>query len=534
MVCERIIGEIRIGTINKLAMPRFKNQNINRMKVKYFIFATLLFCMLFRVETYSKTRQAMEPLVKTQGGWVKGVLNASKTVVSFKGIPFAAPPVGNLRWRAPQPPLPWKGIRQADSFGASAIQIKQGSRNPWTEEFMVQNEISEDCLFLNIWTPGTGSSQKRAVLVYIHGGGFVEGSGGVDVYDGEELSKKGIVVVTINYRLGVFGFLAHPELSAESPNKVSGNYGILDQMAALHWIQRNISAFGGDPSRVTIAGQSAGASSVNALIMAPQAAGLFHGAITESGTKFSTGSQTIPTLAEAEKLGLKYGLSKGATTLAQLRALTAEQLMKPDTTKPQIRFGRLIDGYYQPSDMLTRFAQGKQNDTPFMNGYNADETMYVGNKGQEFETVYSAFSKANEKKAGQQQSLINANLWLEHRAKTAKTNAYAYFFTRAIPWPEHPEFGAFHTGEVPYVFANLKMIKRPWTSLDTLVADQMSSYWVNFVNTGNPNGKGLPKWSAYQPQDKRVMEIGSKTEMIPITNSPEQYDFLKKQLLNIK
>jgi para-nitrobenzyl esterase len=455
-------------------------------------------------------------------------------VVAFKGIPFAAPPVGDLRWRAPQAPLPWKGIRAANKFGASAMQIKQGSRNPWTEEFMVQNDISEDCLFLNVWTPGTNATKKQAVLVYIHGGGFVEGSGGVDVYDGEELAKKGIVVVTVNYRLGVFGFLAHPELSAESPHGVSGNYGILDQLAALQWIKKNIASFGGDPSRVTIAGQSAGASSVNALIMAPQAAGLFHAAITESGTKFSTGSQAIPTLSDAEKVGLKYALSKGATTLAQLRALTPDQLMKPDTTKPQIRFGRVIDGYYQPTDMLTIFAQGKQHDTPFMNGYNADETMYVGNKGKEFESVYSAFNKTMEKKAGQQQSLINANLWLEHRAKTAKTNAYAYFFTRAIPWPEHPEFGAFHTGEVPYVFANLKMIKRPWTSLDTLVAEQMSSYWVNFVNTGNPNGKGLPKWSAYQPQTNKVMEIGTKTEMIPIADSPERYDFLKKQLLNVK
>ena len=270
----------------------------------------LIFCMLVAFESYSIKPQPMNPIVKTQSGLVKGVLNADKSVLSFKGIPFAAPPVGNLRWRAPQEPLPWDGVRQADRFGASAIQIKQGSRNPWTKEFMVQNEISEDCLFLNIWTPGQSSGKKRAVLVYIHGGGFVEGSGGVDVYDGEELSKKGIVVVTINYRLGVLGFLAHPELSAESPHQVSGNYGILDQLAALQWIHRNIASFGGDPSRVTIAGQSAGASSINALILAPQAAGLFHGAITESGTKLMNASQNIPSLADAEKLGLKYAKAK--------------------------------------------------------------------------------------------------------------------------------------------------------------------------------------------------------------------------------
>ena len=501
------------------------------MKSKARYFSALIFCFLFVFESYSNNPQATNPIVKTQSGLLKGVLNANKSVVAFKGIPFAAAPVGDLRWRAPQAPLPWKGIRDATKFGASAMQIKQGSRNPWTEEFMVQNDISEDCLFLNVWTPGTKPSKKQAVLVYIHGGGFVEGSGGVDVYDGEELAKKGIVVVTVNYRLGVFGFLAHPELSAESPRGVSGNYGLLDQLAALEWIKKNIAAFGGDPSRVTIAGQSAGASSVNALIMAPQAAGLFHGAITESGTKFSTGTQTIPSLSDAEKLGLKFAQAKGAKSIAQLRALSSEQLMKPDTTKPQIRFGRVIDGHYQPADMLTLFAQGKHHDTPFLNGYNADETMYVGNKEQDFVKVYGAHNKMIEKKAGQQQSLLNAHLWSEHRAKTAKTNAYTYFFTRAIPWPQHPEFGAFHTGEVPYVFNNLKMIKRPWTSLDTLVAEQMSSYWVNFVNSGNPNGKGLPKWSAYQPQTKQVMEIGTKTEMIPITDNQEQYEFLKKQLL---
>ncbi len=504
------------------------------MKPKYLVSFTLIFCMLAAFKSYSKKPQPMNPIVKTQSGLVKGVLNASKSVLSFKGIPFAAPPVGDLRWRAPQAPLLWKGIRQADRFGASAIQIKQGSRNPWTHEFMVQNEISEDCLFLNIWTPGQSSGKKRAVLVYIHGGGFVEGSGGVDVYDGEELSKKGIVVVTINYRLGVFGFLAHPELSAESPHQVSGNYGILDQLAALQWIRRNIASFGGDPSRVTIAGQSAGASSINALILAPQAAGLFHGAITESGTKLMNASQNIPSLADAEKLGLKYAKAKGASSLTELRALSAETLMKPDTSKPQIRFGRVIDGYYQLTDMFSVFAQGKQNDTPFMNGYNADEMLYLGDKGQEFVGVYGAYDKTLEKKAGQQQSLLNANLWMEHRAKTAKTNAYEYFFTRGIPWPEHPEFGAFHTGEVPYVFDNLKMINRPWTSLDTLVAEQMSSYWVNFVNTGNPNGKGLPAWSAYQPQNKQVMEIGTKTEMIPITENATQYEFLKRQLLKVK
>lgn len=494
----------------------------------------IIFCIFLLIESCTTNRQLINPIVKTQSGMVRGVMNETKKIVSFKGIPFAAPPVGNLRWREPQSPPMWEGIRNADTFGKSAIQIKQGFRNPYSKEFMVQNDISEDCLFLNIWTPENITAKKRAVLVFIHGGSLVEGSGAIDVYDGEELSKKGIVVVTINYRLGAFGFLAHPELTGESPNKVSGNYGLLDQIAALKWIHSNIASFGGDPSRVTIAGQSAGAGSVNALIITPQAAGFFHGAITESGSRLINDRQIMPLLTDAEKLGVKFAQSKGASNIAKLRELTAEQLIKMDTTQAQIRFGRVIDGYYQLNNLSLVFAEGKQNDTHFMNGFNADETNYTGNKGDEFISLYSKGNKNLEKIAGQQQSLVNANLWMELRSKTSKTNAYEYFFTRAIPWPEHPEFGAFHTGEIPYVFNNLKMINRPWTSIDTLVAERMSSYWINFVKTGNPNGKGLPKWSSYQPKNRQVMEIGEKTEMIPITDNSEQYEFLKKQLLNFK
>ena len=476
----------------------------------------------------------IDPLVQTENGLLQGVVNESGSVVSFKGVPFAAPPVGDLRWQEPQPPLSWEGTRDASRFGASAIQVKAGSRLPWTEEFMVQNETSEDCLFLNIWTPAKKADDGLAVFVYIHGGAYTEGSGAIDVYDGENLAKKGIIVVTINYRLGVLGFLAHPELTAESPHHVSGNYGILDQMAALEWIRKNIAAFGGDPSRVAIAGQSAGAGSVNSLILMPQAAGLFHRAITESGTRYSNSFLGMQTMEQAEEQGVEFAESKGASTLAELRAMSAEELIARDPDAPWQRFGPVIDGYYQPGDMMTVFAEGKQNDTPFINGFNAGETRYMGDRGEEFMKLYmpdgDTDTIAAERLAGQEQTNMNTLLWMQYRAKTAKTNAYGYFFARAIPWPEHPEFGAFHTGEVPYVFNNLKMLDRPWTAVDTLVADHMSSYWANFTKNGDPNGEGLPVWSPYSEDSREVMQIGEETGMIPVAGTEERFEFLKAQM----
>jgi para-nitrobenzyl esterase len=477
----------------------------------------------------------LDPVVQTKSGLVKGIINETGSVVIFKGIPYAAPPVGDLRWKEPQPPVPWEGVRDAGKFCASCMQVRAYSRNPWTKEFMVQDSISEDCLFLNIWTPAKTSGDKLSVLVFLHGGGMVEGSGAIDVYNGEELAHKGIIVVTINYRLGVLGLLVHPELTAESPHKSSGNYSYLDQVAALTWVKNNIAAFGGDPEHVTIAGQSAGAGSVRMLLASPLAAGLFHGAITESGSSFagSTGGGSN-TLVETEKRGLEFASNKGASSLAELRALSAQQIIAVDTTKPPIRFGGIVDGYFLKNDIITTYNEGKQNDVPFITGMNEGEVRYNGEKNKAFEALFPSKSKEEEvtagKEAAQEQARLNTYLWLEFRSKTSKTNGYEYYFNRAIPWPEHPEFGAFHTSEVPYVFNNLKMLDRPFTAVDTMVADVMSSYWVNFVKTGNPNGEGLPEWRAFSDK-KEVMRIGENMGMIPVASSQERYDFLKEQLL---
>jgi len=267
---------------------------------------------------------AIRQPVEVKSGLIAGVAAGDSTIAVFKGIPYAGPPVGDLRWRAPRPPAAWQGIRKTDRFSASCVQNIVPERKPWTFEFMTHNEISEDCLYLNIWTPAKSAGEKLPVFFWMYGGGNVEGSASVPVYDGENLAKKGLVVVTINYRLGVFGFFTHPELTKESDT--SGNYGLLDQLAALHWVHDNIAAFGGDPARVTIAGQSAGAGDAHILVASPFAKGLVARAIEESGSSIVS---NVRTLSEQEKDGVRFAEAKGLHSLAELRAASWKDLMTP-------------------------------------------------------------------------------------------------------------------------------------------------------------------------------------------------------------
>jgi para-nitrobenzyl esterase len=489
----------------------------------------------------------LEKPVQTESGLITGVKCDSSDVMVFKGIPYAEPPVGDLRWRAPQPPAKWEGVRNADAFCQACMQAQAHSRAPWTEEFMSHDSLSEDCLFLNLWTPAKSDKDSLPVLVYIHGGGYTEGSGSIKVYDGEELAKKGIIVITINYRLGVLGFLAHPELSAESSDHVSGNYGLLDQIAALQWIQKNITAFGGDPDRVTIAGQSAGAGSVNMLVVSPLAKGLFHRAIAESGS--SVNRMMMTTLADAEATGVKFAELKGAKSMADLRAMTYEQLTAVAEGQIPQRFSANVDGRFLTDNPLTLFAAGKQNDVPTLTGLNADEgsasptygktpvkdykerikTMYKDN-AKDFFALYPVTNDEQagrvEKDAARDQGRVSMFLYAKNRAKTAKKPLFSYYFDRGIPWPEHPEFAAFHTSEVPYVFNNLKMLNRPWEKGDSTLADQMSDYWVNFISTGNPNGEGLPEWPAFDSTVYNTFRLGFAIESMPIATE-EKYSFFK-------
>ncbi len=514
---------------------------------KHFVLLFIL-VLLFSCTGKQSEKQTLPQPVVTQSGLVAGMKCENSNVMVFKGIPYAAPPVGELRWRGPQAPLSWEGVLTADKFCASCIQTLARSRPPWTEEFMSQDTISEDCLYLNIWTPAGTPEDKLPVLVFIHGGGFSEGSGSVAVYDGEELAKKGIIVITVNYRLGLMGFFTHPELTAESPNNASGNWGLLDQVAALKWVQHNIEAFGGDPDRITISGQSAGAISVHMLVASPLAKGLFHRAISQSGSFLNWFVRPV-TLADAEKTGLEFAQSKGVTSLAELRAMPVEELTAIKPGERPFRFGTVIDGWFLQEDPLTALTGGKQNDVPTLTGLNADE----GSAGPEYgksavdafrkqaERIYgdktveylSLYSPQSDEDAGRisiessrDQGRVSTFLWAELRAKTSKTDAYTYYFTRAIPWPEYPNFKAFHTGEMPYVFNNLRMLDRPWEAVDTTVADVMSSYWVNFVTNGNPNGPGLPVWPAFDSTSRVTMELGENMHPIPVT-SEVKFQFFK-------
>jgi para-nitrobenzyl esterase len=311
--------------------------------------------------------------VKTSSGTLEGT--AEKGTTAFKGAPFAAPPIGELRWRAPQPPPAWDGVRKADKFSASCMQFKAGERLPWTKEFMVQNDTSEDCLYLNIWTPRVDASANLPVIVYIHGGSFREGSGAIDVYRGGNLAAKEVVVVTINYRLGALGFLSHPELTAESEHHSSGNYGLLDQMAALRWVQENITQFGGDPHNVTIWGQSAGALSVATLMASPVAEGLFQKAQTDSGLGVS--GFPMATLDAAEQNGIKFATEHHAASIKELRALTADALVYVPDPKAGMagafRFVPIVDGWVLPDTPTTMNAKGSDKNVPVIAGYQADE-----------------------------------------------------------------------------------------------------------------------------------------------------------------
>jgi para-nitrobenzyl esterase len=468
---------------------------------------------------------AINGTVRVESGLLEGVAGSTPGVRVFKGIPYAAPPVGNLRWRPPQPPAKWEGVRKADKFSDSCVQNLARSRNPWTAEFMVQNEASEDCLCLNVWTAAKSDGERRPVLVWIHGGGFNEGSGEVAVYNGEELAGKGLVVVTINYRLGILGFFTHPELTAESEQRASGNYGLLDMVAALQWVRKNIAAFGGDPNRVTVAGQSAGAAAVHALTASPLAKGLFHRAIAESGSGVNRPSRK---LADAERDGVKFAEAKKAS-LKDLRALQAKDL----TPVAGVRFGPIVDGWFLPADTVEIFAHGKQNDVPTLTGLTADEgsasPTYGKLKADEFkkqaqqrfgesaEVFLKLYPSENDAESGQsqkasarEQGMVSMYLWAAERAKTAKTKAFTYYFTRGIPWPAQPQYAAFHTSEVPYVFGNLKLLDRPWEPVDRHLSTLMMAYWVNFATTGDPNGKGLLRWPAFDDKSRTIMELGEE------------------------
>ena len=468
--------------------------------------------------------------VKTDAGLVSGAPGTGG-VVAYLGIPYAAPPVGALRWRPPQPAAHWAGVRAADRFGTSCMQAQPGSRLPWTEEFMTQGPIGEDCLSLNVWTPATSASARLPVMVWIYGGGFNEGSSAVAVYDGAALARKGVIVVSMNYRVGALGFLAHPELSRESEHHVSGNYGLLDQIAALQWVRRNIGAFGGDAARVTIFGQSAGALSVAGLMQSPLAKGLFARAIAQSGPGLLAANALGGTasLADRETAGVRYAEAKGARSLAELRALEPAVFFAPGGRGSAPLAGGLFkDGWVLPerapadqvpllvgfvADDLGMGGGGAAPSAPAVAAWQSDAQRAYGERADAFLKLYPVSSDADvaavRKAAGRDRARISLDRWSAGQLEASK-RIYTYYFDRAIPWPAHPEYGAFHSSEIPYIFETLERMNRPWEAVDRQLAGTVSSYWTNFARSGDPNGAGLPVWPAYDPSSQTTMELGEK------------------------
>ena len=415
----------------------------------------------------------------------------------YEGIPFATPPVGTLRWQPPQPLQPWRGVRDARAQPPACIQNVVPERLPWTKEYLHTGAVSEDCLYLDVWTPAQAARERLPVFVYLYGGGFNEGSVAVPLYDGAQLARKGMIVVTLNYRVGVLGFLAHPELTRESPHHASGNYGLLDQVAGLAWVRDNIAAFGGDPRRVTVAGQSAGAISAYLLTASPLAKNLFAAAILQSGPGALAAFGITPSTmaqprAEAERAGSDFAAKVGATSLAELRRVDAARLLAATSAT----FGPTVDGWLLPAAPNEIYARGEQNDVPLLTGMMADESSAFPG--------YDAARAAQGRHAGLEaiESLLAA------RAKTGRTPAYVYYFQHAIPWPEHPGYAAFHSGELPYTFDNLALMNRPWAAADRTLAATTSAYWASFVVRGDPNGPGLPRWPAFDPAAPKMMVFG--------------------------
>jgi para-nitrobenzyl esterase len=474
--------------------------------------------------------------VSTENGRLRGVPNSYRSVVAFKGVPFAAPPSGEFRWKPPRRAENWTGIWPADKFGPACLQTEVFG------DLRVRGEPpGEDCLSLNIWVPKRVRETKLPVIVWLYGGGFVTGDSSESRYDGENLAKKGVIVVIPNYRLGVFGFFAHPDLTKESPIKTSGNYGLLDQVAALQWVSRNIASFGGDPQNVTLAGQSAGSFSVSVLMTSPLARGLFQKAIGESGGFYPP----LTPLADAEKVGKEFVKSLGASSIPEMLNKPAAELLRAAAKfKGGFGFDSILDGYVLPTDPITVYSQGKQLHIPLLAGWNADEGKMsflsapqkttaksfaqlarsrFGVYDAEFLKLYPADSDERamhsaEELADDDFSGFSTWEWVEMHRKTGNSPLYEYHFEQVPAVRSGESVGSKHSDEIEYVFQTLNSRGGVlWTAKDYELSDTVSTYWVNFAKFGNPNLQGLPNWPQYTSADGfQVMHlVGSDIHASP-------------------
>lgn len=475
--------------------------------------------------------KAQQPTpVKTQNGLVQGTIEDGLAV--YKGIPFAAPPTGDLRWKAPQPVKNWEGIKQTTAFAPAPFQGGNTASGK-----------SEDCLYLNIWSLAKSAKEKVPVLVWIYGGGFSFGSTSDPVYSGEKLAKKGVILVSIAYRVGQLGFLAHPQLSAENSNKVSGNYGLLDMIAGLQWIQKNIAAFGGDPNKVTIFGESAGGIAVSQLCASPLAKGLFHGAISQSGGSFGPArivtypGENMKTLKMAEADGLEFAKKAGVNSIAELRKIEADKL--------PMGFGMpggwpIVDGYVIPGDQHLLYEAGKYNDVPVLIGYNSDEGLSFAR-----EKTPEEFANNVKKRYGKfADDLLKAYptegntvpktardltrdaafgwqtwAWATLQAKTGKSKVFYYYFDQHPDYPkDSPQYGhgSPHGQDVAFVFMHLDASNPKTSKTDLEISEAMGTYWTNFAKYGTPNGKGILEWPAFNEKKPSVMYFQQTPKVGPV------------------
>jgi para-nitrobenzyl esterase len=509
-------------------------------KLSLYIIPVIVFTMVAQAQTNTDNTSAV--IVKTQNGTLEGTIENSG-VRSFKGIPFATPPVGGLRWKEPQPPKNWEGKREAKHFSARAVQ-----NNVFADMNFRSAGMSEDWLYLNVWIP-PGRNKGLPVLVYFYGGGFVAGDGSEPRYDGESMAMKGIVSITVNYRLGIFGFMAHPELTRESAHHASGNYGLLDQHAALVWVQKNIAAFGGDPKRVTIAGESAGSSSVCAQMASPLSKNLFTAAIGESGSVLGT-SSLVP-LAKGEQTGVYFTSSIGLHSLAELRALPPDSLLAGTKKFGGFKFSITSDGYFFPKNPYNIFDAGEQAHVPLLAGWNSQEMDYhmimggekptkenftkvvkklYGDSATEALKYYNASTDAEALQvatdlSGDRFIAFNPWRWTDMQTKTGGKPVYRYLFSRARPG----EAGAVHSAEIEYAMGNLGTNKTyAWTADDYKVSATMQAYFANFIKTMNPNGGRLPMWPAINKSyNVPVLHIDVNTR-VELDQHRDRYLFLDR------
>lgn len=534
-------------------------------------FYSLFFMLLISTSVFSQGNNAFAVQITVENGVIEGNYDTKSGVQTYFGVPFAKPPVGDLRWKAPQPLENWVGVKETKQFGPRPMQ-----KNVFGDMASRSNGVSEDCLYLNVWTSAKRNTKDLPVLVYFYGGGNVAGDASEPRYDGETLAKKGIVVVTCNYRLNVFGNFAHPELSAEAPYKASGNYGYLDQLTALKWVQKNIAQFGGDPKKVTITGESAGSIAVSYQMASPLTKGLISGAIGESGAGINPTMAPVP-LAEAEKQGVEFATKSGVSTLKQLRALSTRDLYEMYDESKRFGFPVVLDGYFLPNYLPQLFAVKEQAQVPLLVGWNSAEIpagafMYgMPNTSEnfitrvkkeyptDFEEVLKMYPHTTEAEVELSATQLASDRfisystwkWADLHVNNSTQPVYRYLYSKIRPElvdktlasglaggtvkadasPKPKAVGAPHACEIEYAMGNLNLVKDyAWTADDFKVSETMNEYFANFIKTGNPNGAKLPEWQAVKAGDVNppvmIIDVESRTEKSTIEN---RYHFLDKQ-----